>query len=92
MADDAAVLLADARQEARHVDERDERDVEAIAGPDEPRCLRRRVDVERAGQDRRLLGDDADAPSAETREADDDVLGLARLDLEERAVVDDRAR
>ena len=52
----------------------------------------RRVDVERAGQDRRLLGDDADAASAEPREADDDVRRPAGLDLEELAVVDDRAR
>ena len=83
------MLLADARQEPGHVDERDERDVEGIAGPDEPRGLDRRVDVERAGEDRRLLRDDADAAPAEPREADDDVLRPARLDLEERAIVDD---
>ena len=67
--DDPAVLLADARQEAGHVDERHDRDVEAVAGPDEPRSLRRRVDVERTGEDRRLLRDDADGATVETREA-----------------------
>ena len=84
VADDPAVFLVDAGQEPGHVDERDQRDVEAVAGPDEPRRLDRRVDVERAGQDRRLLRDDADAAAAEPREADDDVLRPARLDLEER--------
>ena len=82
--DDPAVFLGDARQEAGHVDERHERHVEAVAGPDEPRRLDRRVDVERAGEDRRLLRDDADAAAAEPREADEDVRRPARLDLEER--------
>ena len=92
VADDAAVLLADAGQEAGHVDERDQRDVEAVAGPDEARGLRRCVDVERAGQDGRLLRDDADAAAAEPGEADDDVRGPARLDLEELADRRRRAR
>ena len=89
VADDPAVLLVDARQEARHVDERHQRDVEAVAGPDEPRRLRRGVDVEGAGEDRGLLRDDADTAPAEPREAGEDVRRPARLDLEERAVVDD---
>ena len=87
--DDPAVLLADARQEARDIDERDDRDVEAIAGADETRGLDRRIDVERTGENGGLLRDDADAPPAEAREPDDDVRGPARLDLEERAVVGD---
>ena len=47
------------------------------------------VDVEHAGQKRRLVGDDADRPAVEPREADDDVLGVVLLHLEEVAVVDD---
>src|SRR4029079_14891509 len=58
--DDPAVLLLDAREEARYVDERDQRPVEAIAGPDEPRRLRRGVDVQGAGEHRRLLRHDPD--------------------------------
>ena len=90
--DDAAVLLTDARQEPGDVDERDDRNVEAVAGAHESRRLDRGIDVERAGQDRRLLGDDADAPPAEPGEPDDDVRRPRRLDLEELAVVDDPPR
>ena len=75
-----------------HVDEGDERDVERVAGADEPRRLRRSVDVEHAGERVRLVADDADAEAAEPREAADDVLGEARLELEEVAVVDDERR
>ena len=60
VADDAAVLLLHARQEARHVDEGDQRDVERVAEADEPAGLGRGVDVDRARQHRRLVGDDAD--------------------------------
>ena len=76
-------------QEPGHVDERDERDVEGVAGADEARRLGRRVDVEHAGERLRLVADDADRVPAEPREAADDVLGAVRLHLEELAVVDD---
>ena len=49
------------------------------------------VDVEAAGETCRLVGDDADRPAVEAREADDDVLRVVLVDLEELAVVDDRA-
>ena len=75
-----------------HVDERDERDVERVAGAHEPRRLDRGVDVEHARERGRLVADDADAMAAEPREAADDVLRVARLDLEEVAVVDDAPR
>ena len=75
-----------------HVDERDERDVERVARADEARRLRRRVDVEHAGERARLVADDADGLAAEPREAADDVLGEERLQLEELAVVDDAPR
>ena len=77
-------------QEPGHVDERDQRDVERVAGPHEPRCLLGRGDVEHAGERLRLVADDADAVAAEPREAADDVLREERLDLEELPVVDDR--
>jgi hypothetical protein len=48
--DDAAVLLVGAGQEARHVLERDERDVEAVAEAHEARGLDARVDVEAPGE------------------------------------------
>ncbi|HET9520965.1 MAG TPA: hypothetical protein VFO73_07975 [Candidatus Limnocylindrales bacterium] len=82
------MLLADARQKPGDIDERDERDIEAVARPDESRGLRRRVDVESTREDGRLLGHDADAPTGESREPDDDVLRPRGLNLEELAVVD----
>ena len=49
------------------------------------------VDVERAGEDRGLVGDDADRPAQDAAEADDDVRRVAGLDLQEVAAVDDPA-
>ncbi len=87
--DQAAILLRGARQEARHVDEGDDRDVEAVAEAHEARGLARGVAVEHAGQHHRLVGDDADRAAFHAGEAGDDVLGEALLDLEEVALVDD---
>ena len=42
-----------------------------------------------AGEEGGLVGDDADGPAVEAREADDDVLGEVLVHLEEVAVVDD---
>ena len=72
-------------QEARHVLEGDERDVEGVAEAHEARALHRGVDVETARQVRRLVGDDADGPAAEPREPDDDVLRVVLVHLEEVA-------
>jgi hypothetical protein len=49
--DDAAVLLVGAGQEAGHVLEGDQRDVEGVAEAHEARALDRGVDVEHAGED-----------------------------------------
>ena len=51
--------------------------------------LLRGVDVEHAGQDLGLVGDEADGLAVEPAEADDDVLGPLRRDLEEVRLVDD---
>src|SRR5919197_436798 len=91
MLDDATVLLRRAGQEARHVDKRQERDVEAIAEAHEASGLYRGVDVQAAGQVCGLIGDDPDGPSAEPTEADYDVGGECRLNLEEVLVVEDGA-
>ncbi len=80
---------AGARQEARHVDEGHDRDVEAVAEAHEARRLARAVDVEAAGQHHRLVGDDADGRALHAGEADHDVAGVVRLHLEEIALVDD---
>ena len=88
MADDPAPLLCRSREEAGHVDERDKRDVEGVAGANEPRGLVRRVDVEHACERARLVADDADRVAVQPREAADDVLGPTLVHLEEVAVVD----
>ena len=88
--DDAAVLLRGAGQESRHVLERDERDVEAVAEPDEAGALERGGDVEAPRQVRRLVRHDPDRPAPEPAEADDQVRRVLRLDLEEVLVVEDR--
>ena len=83
------MCLVDTGQKTRYVDEGHQRDVEGIAGPDEPRGLDRCIDVECAGEHGRLLCDDPDAATPESREPDDDVLRPAGLDLEEPAIVHD---
>ena len=87
MAYDAAVLLSYAGEEAGHVLEDDERDVEAVAEAHEARALHRRVNVEHAREVRGLVRDDADAAATETCEADDDVRRVVLLHFKEVALV-----
>ena len=89
VADDPAVFLLDAGEEPRDVDERQEADVERIAEPHEPRGLDRRIDVERAREDLRLIPDDADRIAFEPREAHDDVPRPMLVHLEPGSAVDD---
>ena len=91
VADDARVLLTDARQEARNIDEVDERDVERIAEADEACGLVGSVDVEAARHDVRLVRDDADGAAVEARETGDDVRREMLMHFVELAVVDDAA-
>src|SRR5712692_3839949 len=85
--DDPAVLLRHAGKESGHVLERDERDVEGIAEPDEPGALERGVDIEHARQRRGLIRDDAHRPAPEARQADQQVPREVPVDLQELAVV-----
>ena len=73
MLDQAAVFLVGAGQEARHVDERDDRDVEGVAEAHEARRLAAGVEVEHAGEHHRLVGDEADGAAGDAAEAGDDV-------------------
>ncbi len=63
--------------------------VEGVAEADEARALVGRVDVERPGLDRRLVGDNSDHHALDPSEADDEVLGEPSVRLEEFAGVDD---
>ena len=87
--DDAAVFLSGARQEARYVDERHDRNIERVAEPYEAGRFARGVDVEHAGQELRLVRDDADALSVEPGETGHDVRRELGLAFEKVAVVDD---
>src|SRR5262249_58140703 len=59
MFDKTAVLLRRARQEARHIDKRDDGDLEAVAKAHEARTLARRVRIEHARQHHWLVRADA---------------------------------
>ncbi len=61
MEDNAVVFLACTREEARHVDECHQRNVEGVAETYETRALAGCVAVEYTGQVFGLVGHDADA-------------------------------
>ena len=73
MADDAAVFLSRPRQEARYIDEGDDRDIEAVAEADETSRLVRCVDIQTASKEFRLVGDDTDGLAVKAGEAGDDI-------------------
>ena len=87
MADDAAELLLGAGQKAGHVLEGEDGNVEGVAEAHEARALHRGVDVEHAGEERGLVGDDADGAAVHAREADHDVPGPVLVNFEELAIV-----
>ena len=83
------ILLLDPGQETRHIDQREQRNVEGIAEADEARGFVGGIDVERARQHVGLVGDDADRAALQAAEADHDVRREAGLNLQEILVVDD---
>src|SRR5438093_4541968 len=86
---DPAVLLLHPGEETGYVDEREERDVEAVAEADEASRLGRRVDVQGSGEDLRLVPDDANRPALQSGEPHHDVLRPVGMDLEPRVAVYD---
>ena len=88
--DDAAEFLRRARKKAGHVFEGDERNVERVAEPHEPRPLHGGIDVEHAGKMRGLIRHDADRAAAQTREADDDVARVVAVHFEKFASIGHR--
>ena len=87
--DDAIPLLAGAGEEAGNVDEGEDRDIEGVAGADEPSGLLRGVDIEAAGVLHRLVGDHADGAALDAGEPGEDIRREQRHDFEEVRVVDD---
>ena len=88
--DDPLPLDVLADHEAGHVRQEEQRDVEGVAGHDEPRRLVGGVDEQDAALHLRLVGHDPDRPAVEPRVADDHLLRPARVHLEERVGIDDR--
>ena len=87
MADDAAELLAGSGKEAGHILEGHQRNVERVAEAHEASALHRRIDIEAAGQVRRLIGHDADGAAIHAREPDHDVLREMLVHFEKIAVI-----
>ena len=75
MTDDPAALDLGADHEARDIGEVDERDIEGVAGPDEPGRLVGRVGEEHPALDRGVVRDDPDGLPREMPEADDELSG-----------------
>ena len=89
VANDATVLLLSAGQKARNIHESQQWNVERITESHESSGFRGCIDVKAAGELFRLISNDSDCFSFEARESNDDILGIIRLNLEERAVVVD---
>src|SRR5262245_3541961 len=87
MFDKTAVLPRRARQEARHIDKRDDRDVEAIAKAHEACTLARRIRIKHARQHRWLVRHDADGAPLHARKTRDDVARKCLLDLKKIPLV-----
>ena len=67
MANDAAMLLVDARHKARNVFDGDDRDVEAVAETHEACALLRCVDIEGSSQYLGLIGDETNSAACHAR-------------------------
>src|ERR1700733_13864439 len=89
MLDNATVLLRRTREKSRDIFEGDQRNVEAIAESHEAGTFDRSIDIERAGQHARLIGDDAHGAAVEARESYDHIFGVVLLHFEKVSVVHD---
>ena len=81
MADDAAVLLLDTRQEARNVNQLHQRNIERVAEGNELGSLVRSIDVKATRHHLRLVGHDADGTTIDPGKGGDDVGRPTGLDL-----------
>ncbi len=87
MFDDAAVLLRHTRQEARHIDQRQDRNFKRIAKPNKTRRLTRGFDIEHTGQHHRLVCDHTDRAAFDTNETGNDILSKFFLNFVEITLV-----
>src|ERR1035441_8326798 len=89
MTDDAAVFLLGAGQESRNILKRNEGNIEGVAEAHEARPLHRGVDIEASGEERGLIGHDAYALPAQSRETHHQVFGKVLVDLHKVTVIHD---
>ena len=89
MLDNTTELLVGSWEEAWHIGEGDEGDLEGITEADEASSLDRGVDIEATSQDLRLVGHDADGATLDLSEASDHVLGVCGHDLVEVVAIAD---
>ena len=89
MANDPPMLLLHSGHEPRHVHQRNQGDVEAVAKTDEPGCFGGGVDVQYTGQVIGLVAHDAHGTVVEPAEAHHHVGRKALVDLHEVLVVHD---
>ena len=75
---------------AGRIDEQNDRNIERIAQHQKVDDLAAGIGVERAAAMQRIVGDDADAFAAETRERDDCAFAETRFQLEQAVLVDQR--
>ena len=83
------MLLVYARQIARHVFQRDDRNIERVAEADEARSLVGTVAIQHTCQNHRLVGYEADRFASHAAETNHDVGGPHLLYFKEIRIVDD---
>ena len=88
MLDQPAIFLRGAGQKAGHIDEGDDRNIEGVAEAHEAGRLAAGVAIEHAGQNHRLIGDEADGAPGNAAEADHDIARESFRQFEEIALVD----
>ena len=91
MTDDAVVLLVHTRQEARHIYQVHQREIEGVAEADETCCLIRSIHIQAAGHHIGLVGNDAYAAAVKAGKAGDDIGSEMLMHFVELAVIHDAA-
>ena len=89
MTDDSAIFLNGAGQEAGNVNQVQQRNVESVAEANETRGFIGSIDVQAAGHNFRLVGNDTDGFAVHTCEAGDDVLSPVFLVLIVFTIIND---
>ena len=89
MPDDPAIFLIRARQEAGDIYDIDQRDLERITETDEPGRFVRSIDIQAAGHDPGLVGDDPHGRTVQPCQAGDDVPGIHPMRFHIFSVVHD---